>query len=771
MKKHYLLAFLVLLFNLQAPGQSVSPCLISSGIVKTFCPAGVNASIEDPWCAGIPKQIARSFNAEGLSAWIMPDKCWGWIGVDGTPYDDNAIPPGTTPVNCTPPYDRCFGNYCPDKYCSIIRSMIDLKASIILRAANTWGKYGLMKPGTLFYQSMKQIVIDINAAYDCNGLKRPVIQGTIFENIDAGVDQVPIPAEIITAYKTEPGFESSYYLDALGNPKTNLFFHLTRIRNNIFGSGLSDCPDITRIEARMWFYYQAKLFIDLGYTSIHMGQLNNWGRPDQPNYANTAATLAKIRAYAQSKSTFVLLTQENFRALKYPGTNTFMFDYDSRALRIREISNPQVCGDFDCTNAPVNYLVNSPCASEAFPAVIDQCVVSAQGNTSGVNPVYNTATPYQPFNTYFDFGPGDYPNPGVASGGCGSNPQWGTWGWDDTKWFAMKIHEPCRAFWMDDAIPRLRQYYNGFGFMAAPGLLAVPMPENSDRYLSGHNPTAGASYLLADEASVKNTVKGRWEPSNVAEIYVDLLCTTDAGQCTNTIPATRRRVKTYTFKVLGGDNTTVYTWHIQNPDASWQPHTYGQSRTFTAPADGTYTVYLRQDNLGKFSDNSTIKTISMQINLSRYCCGDFEVPPGGPVGLAMRPASTAYPQGSIPYEKNEDFTAYNDYLNRHGGTAHTPPLQEKKAAGLSAGLETGKEKPAIYPNPSDHFIYLKNVQEANLDVVKLTDVLGRTVMSLDGRQLAHDTFRINIAALKPAVYFVLIAQRNGQVDQFKLVKQ
>ncbi|WP_118974483.1 hypothetical protein [Taibaiella koreensis] len=629
--------------------QEVSPCLHAAGLVGISCPKGVDASVDDAWCAGIARQIARSFNAEGLSSWITPGRCWGWIGTEGGRYEEQAIPPDLTPVNCTPPYDRCYGNYCPEKYCSVIKAMTGLKASIILRAVNTWGRDDVLRPGTAFYRGMQQLVIDINAAYDCQGLQRPVIQGTILEHIEKGVNVVPIPVAIIMACRNEKGFEKKYYLDAGGNARTDLHFDFDRIRNKKRKLPLADCPDITRIEARMWFYYLARMYIDMGYKSIHMGQLNEWGRLDQPRYKHTATVLAAIRAYARSRHTFVLLTQENFRALKYPGTDTFMFDYDSRALRIREVTGPEVCGDFNCNTVPVDYLSHTPCAGEGFPAVIDSCVLCAQGNSGGYQPVYGTYTPFQPYNTYFDFGPGNHPDTGKASSGCDPNPQWGTWGWDDTKWFAQKIGAPCRAFWISDAIGRLRQYHNGFGFMTAPGLLLIPMPENGDRYLSGHNPTAGASYLLADEDPVMRAVAAQWSPANEAMIFIE--------RVGDEIP----EKKSYTFRVQGADHTTLYTWHIQNPDGSWQPHAYGLARSFEPTADGTYTIYLRQDNLGGYADRSTTKVISCKIKLGRQDNHSLPAP-------LQDPIQTAYPAGSIPYEANKDMSAYDRYVKDRADT-------------------------------------------------------------------------------------------------------
>ena len=63
----------------------------------------------------------------------------------------------------------------------------------------------------------------------------------------------------------------------------------------------------------MWFYYLAKIYIDLGYKSIHMGQANLWGDKTN-NFAHTISIIGKIRSYASFQNTFVLLTEENFKS-------------------------------------------------------------------------------------------------------------------------------------------------------------------------------------------------------------------------------------------------------------------------------------------------------------------------------------------------------------------------------------------------------------------------------------------------------------------------
>lgn len=744
----YAISIVTLTLSSVVYGQ-VSPCLVSSGIATGNCPVTGDPYIESPCIAGIQKQIARSVSAENLVGWITPGTCWGWIGTNGTTYDENAIPAPNVSVNCNPPYDRCYGNYCPDKYCTLIKTFVDLKASMILRAASTWSNHWELKPGTAYYQGMKQIVIDINAAYDCAGLQRPIIQGGIFENIDPSVSAVPIPADIINAFKNTVGFPTSYYLDALGLPKA-LNFDKEQIRF-LSATNLLNCPDISRIEARMWFYYLAKMYIDLGYKSIHMGQLNLWSRQD-PALTYTTALLGMIRSYAQSKNTFVLLTEENNRALKFPGTSNFMFDYDSRAIRAREIGfflGTPVCGDFGCVGPANNYLVNTPCANELYPAIIDECVLSTGGNSSGYSPVSGCLLPYQPFNTYFDFGPGDYPPVGVASPGC--QEAWGTWGWDDSKWFASKISLNCRAFWMQDAICRVRTYFNGFGFMAAPGLLPVNMPTNAGKYLQNLNPTADAKYLLPDEPSVKNTIVTSWTANANPGINSYITCGPAIGTCD--FNGLLKRVRKTHFYVYQPDCTSSYTWHIKNPDNTWQTMGYGKERALTVTVPGIYTIYLRIDNLGL---PGGVKQISVEQYLEPYCCYPVEVQ------LAKQGKTDTIISDEIAYrnlEENVDDLPIN-------------PESENSQSNVQKELFHSNNNDVIaFPSPTSTIFTVKASSTAyNSCSLTIKDITGRTITESDAAVNLNSGWSVTCKDWANGVYFIEVHALSGAHTVLKIVK-
>ena len=110
------------------------------------------------------------------------------------------------------------------------------------------------------------MIIDINAAYDCAGLRRPIIQTVIWGIIEPFKNNIAIPTPAINEFKNN--FSESdkvYYLDEFENPKTDRLFDLTRM---VSPYGNSDSSfDITIMESKLWFFHQAKEYINMGYKS------------------------------------------------------------------------------------------------------------------------------------------------------------------------------------------------------------------------------------------------------------------------------------------------------------------------------------------------------------------------------------------------------------------------------------------------------------------------------------------------------------------------
>lgn len=626
--------------NLLSQPLHITPCILNN-----YPNAGNCDKIDDPFvysgeCSiGINRLLSRLASAEGLDEFILLGECFG------SGNSNN--------VNCTPPYNACWGGGCEEAYCKVIQSFIDVKASFLTRAFNMWGKEGAFFPlgnnnaiGET-YAAAKQLVIDINSVYDCAELPRPIIQGSIFEAIDDPaneLDDVLIPEEVIKYFRSEiiAANEFMYYFDPDSdnnpdnNPPSVVHFDKSRI---IFPG--TEWVDLTKIESQLWFYYCATTQIDLGYTALHMGQPYVYARLDAPNYNLLYKITNDIRNYALSKGTFVLLNAENTfssSSFKWNGTDQLIFDFDGRAMRPLEVSDQPVLGESNggvSCNGPADPgpFLNSPCDQEAFPAVIDPCIIELFGGTGGgISPngcFYETV----PYFIYFDFGTGVLLDPSL--GPCELDLTVGTpmaevtWGYEDTRWFANQLSDDCKLEWFKEMYCSVRDMIGFNGFLQMPNLLLVKYPE---LYCNPAPPLADGRFIMADNQELIDGIADFMEPKVPGIDFTSQCIEDELEKCTRfcrgeTAPlgyAFKGGINEYTFTVDNKDCSSSYSWHIKNEFGQWFPQSFGPERKFIPPTTGKYTIILRQDNLGiePYLGSFGVREIVLEdLFLERKCCG------------------------------------------------------------------------------------------------------------------------------------------------------
>ena len=92
------------------------------------------------------------------------------------------------------------------------------------------------------------------------------------------------------------------YWQNLANRWPNRNFHYAEMLYpdghfvNHWGDG-SSVPDMSRLETRMWFYFLATSYIDVGIEAIHVGQVGLMDNND-PGHAGWLDMLGRVRAYA-----------------------------------------------------------------------------------------------------------------------------------------------------------------------------------------------------------------------------------------------------------------------------------------------------------------------------------------------------------------------------------------------------------------------------------------------------------------------------------------
>lgn len=118
-----------------------------------------------------------------------------------------------------------------------------------------------------------------------------VLQAAVFEIVTTGVGQVPVPAWVFREFGLAPETRNFDYPKMMF-PDKSMVDH--------WGRG-SSVPDIRQIETKMWFYFLAASYMDIGIEAIHFGQLDLVGRAD-PENRHWADLLKRVRAYAAKKA-------------------------------------------------------------------------------------------------------------------------------------------------------------------------------------------------------------------------------------------------------------------------------------------------------------------------------------------------------------------------------------------------------------------------------------------------------------------------------------
>ena len=238
------------------------PC----GLMTESCIAMPDPDLDET-CWGvkdITPYLARTVDMKGLWRALQEN-------IDGT--DPDCLPGGSGGDDCI--------------YCKNIDALVKLKATFVLKTNQYWGiDVAFMKPMySSYWDYQQQLARDINQAFDCAGLRRPIIQGGIWETLTPAVCQVPIPECVINHFKTnypdeftglnagndayyQPGisfnyknmcFKEGWFDDCGGECTANTWEYPTgeACRNACH-------PDISKLETKMWYYYMAINLIDRG---------------------------------------------------------------------------------------------------------------------------------------------------------------------------------------------------------------------------------------------------------------------------------------------------------------------------------------------------------------------------------------------------------------------------------------------------------------------------------------------------------------------------
>lgn len=288
-----------------------------------------------------------------------------------------------------------------------------------------------------------------------------VLQACVFEIVSTEAGQVPVP---------------SWAFKAFGRPVEKRNF---QYEDMIYPAGQgrhwgpnAAVPDISRPETKLWFYFLAVSYIDLGFEAIHFGQVELMGHND-PQRVHWAQVLGLVRAYAaQHARRHLILCDGHVPSGGLVHDGNLLLDFHSFPSRPKEV------------------------AARPQEAVLQVGFVdSIYGRSKGGITPSGWSCDHLPYLAELD-------NWGVSRqpGQVGAGGIW-VWGYDEITWFA---HQPklYRAQWLRYACDWLRRT-DPNGHLEMPGSRTLRSPRDNLHWYYANNPSAVVPDGFGDEDAIR----------------------------------------------------------------------------------------------------------------------------------------------------------------------------------------------------------------------------------------------------------------------------
>jgi hypothetical protein len=258
-----------------------------------------------------------------------------------------------------------------------------------------------------------------------------VLQAAVFEIVTEAVGQIPVPEWAFQEFGVTPEKRNFDYSKMLF-PDKKMVDHWRK------GSSV---PDICQPETKMWFFFLAASYMDIGIEAIHLGQLDLMGRND-PENRNWAELLQHVRAYAAKKARRHYVLVDAHTPKGGPVVDgKLLLDFHAFPLRPKEVAD-------------------SPGKAVLQIGYSDGLYGRSKG---GISPS-GWQCEHLPFLVEFD-NFGGTRTPGESSQSKGANIF--TWGYDEITWLSQQP-EAYRSEWLHYAWNWLKANDRD-GFLEMPG--------------------------------------------------------------------------------------------------------------------------------------------------------------------------------------------------------------------------------------------------------------------------------------------------------------
>jgi len=297
-----------------------------------------------------------------------------------------------------------------------------------------------------------------------------ILEACIFEIVTAQVDSVPVPGWALKAMGLKVEKRNFRYNDML---------YVDGRHVGQWGRGGS-VPDVSRPETRLWFYFLAASYIDLGFEAIHYGQVELMNHND-PDLDYWSQVFAMARAYGVTHARrHILLCDAHTPGGGFVKDGRLLLDFHAFPLRIMEIPDTAATGSAQPAKLQLGFS--------------DGLYRRSKG---GLTPS-GWSCEHLPYLVEFD-NYGVSKGPGQAGQGHGGF-DW-IWGYDEISWFA---HQPLqyRKDWLVYAWKWVRDV-DPNAHLEMPGSRTETSPLDGQRWYHANNPSAATPDGLGDEEAIR----------------------------------------------------------------------------------------------------------------------------------------------------------------------------------------------------------------------------------------------------------------------------
>jgi hypothetical protein len=289
-----------------------------------------------------------------------------------------------------------------------------------------------------------------------------ILEACIFEIVSTQVEQVPVP---------------DWAFEALGQPLEKRSFRYADI---IYPEGQrqnwgpkASVPDVNRLETKLWFYFLARSYIDLGFEAIHWGQVELMNKNDRDN-ASWEQVLALTRAYAARHARrHLMLCDGHVPSGGLVRDGRLLLDFHAFPLRVMEVPDQ-----------PEEAILKVGFSDSIY------------GRSKGGLAFSGWTCEHLPYLVELDnYGVSNHPGKPNETGRF----NW-VWGYDEISWFAHQS-QPYRSNWLNYAWNWVRKT-DANGYLEMPGSRTATSPLDHRRWYLANIPSSVVPDGLGDEEAI-----------------------------------------------------------------------------------------------------------------------------------------------------------------------------------------------------------------------------------------------------------------------------